>query len=136
MANVITVSHLVIKKLLNQHIDYNFSFFFLEVYTYKISESDVAPMFKIIEQPNDFAKTVRSISNNAELNNSQKSRLEFWNIFNGVIELRGKPFNKHKATTGHWYTVAIGSSKCNLSIDLVNKDNKNTCKGEIIKLLN
>lgn len=61
MANVITVSHLMIKKWLNQHTDYNPSFFFLEVHTYKISESDVAPMFKIIEQPNDFAKAVRSI---------------------------------------------------------------------------
>ena len=109
---------------LNQHTDDNLSFFLLEVHTYKIGESDVAPMFKIIEQPNDFAKTVRSISNNAELNSSQKSRLEFWNMFNDVIELRGKPFNKHKATTDHWYTVAIGSSKCNLSIDLVNKDNR------------
>lgn len=109
---------------LNQHTDDNLSFFLLEIHTYKIGESDVAPMFKIIEQPNDFAKTVRSISNNSELNNSQKSRLEFWNMFNDVIELRGKPFNKHKATTDHWYTVAIGSSKCNLSIDLVNKDNR------------
>ena len=36
----------------------------------------------------------------------------------------GRPINKHKATTDHWYTVAIGSSQCHISIDLVNREHK------------
>ena len=35
---------------------------------------------------------------------------------------RGKPFNVRKATTDHWYDVAIGSSEAHIAIDLVNKD--------------
>ena len=41
-----------------------------------------------------------------------------------VIDAKGKPFNKRKATTDHWYNVAIGSSEASISIDLVNKEHK------------
>lgn len=45
-------------------------------------------------------------------------------MFNDVIDQRGKPFNKHKPSTDHWYTVAVGSSQCHISIELVNKEHK------------
>ena len=43
---------------------------------------------------------------------------------NEILEERGKPFNKRKATTDHWYSIAMGSSECHISIDLVNKEHK------------
>ena len=48
------------------------------------------------------------------------------NTRNGFVinPQRGKPFNKRKATTDHWYSVAVGSSECQISIDLVNKEHK------------
>lgn len=58
------------------------------------------------------------------MNESQSRRLEFWTQFNEILEERGKPFNKRKATTDHWYSVALGSSECHLSIDLVNREHK------------
>ena len=58
------------------------------------------------------------------MNESQGYRLEFWTQFNDILEQRGKPFNKRKATTDHWYSVAVGSSECQISIDLVNKEHK------------
>lgn len=109
---------------LNKHTDDEISFFLLEVHAYKIGDSDPAPQFNIIEQPNDFVKTVKTVANNNELNESQKQRLEFWTQFNDVVESKGKPFNKRKATIDHWYNVAIGSSEANISIDLVNKEHK------------
>lgn len=109
---------------LNKHTDDEISFFLLEVHAYKIGDSAPAPQFKIIEQPNDFVKTVKAIAKNADLNESQKSRLEFWTQFNEVIDTKGKPFNKRKATTDHWYNVAIGSSEASIAIDLVNKEHK------------
>lgn len=109
---------------LNKHTDDEISFFLLEVHAYKIGSSDPAPQFNIIEQPNDFAKTVKAVAKTTDLNESQKSRLEFWTQFNDVIDTKGKPFNKRKASTDHWYSVAIGSSEANISIDLVNKEHK------------
>lgn len=109
---------------LNKHTDEDLSFFLVEVHAYKIGESDPAPQFKIIEQPNDFVKSVKSISKNSDLSDSERNRLEFWTQLNEILEERGKPFNKRKATTDHWYSIAMGSSECHISIDLVNKEHK------------
>ncbi|MCQ2230360.1 MAG: DUF4268 domain-containing protein [Paludibacteraceae bacterium] len=109
---------------LNKHTDKDLSFFLIEIHAYTIDGSKPAPYFKIIEQPNDFAKQLRSMSGTGELNESQNKRLEFWTQFNERIEKKGNPFNKRKATTDHWYSVAVGSSKCHISIDLVNREHK------------
>lgn len=109
---------------LNKHTDDEISFFLMEVHAYKIGDSDPAPQFKIIEQPNDFVKIVKAVSKNSDMNESQKNRLEFWTQFNEVVDSKGKPFNKRKATTDHWYNVAIGSSEACITIDLVNKEHK------------
>ena len=109
---------------LNKHTDDDISFFLVEIHAYTIDDSSPAPMFKIIEQPNDFAKTVKAIAQKGELSSAETHRLEFWTQFNDVIDQRGKPFNKRKASSDHWYTVAIGSSQCYISIDLVNKEHR------------
>ena len=109
---------------LNKHTDDSISFFLIEIHAYKIGDSEPAPQFKIIEQPNDFIKTVMRVAQNKGMNESQRYRLEFWTQFNDILEQRGKPFNKRKATTDHWYSIAVGSSECQISIDLVNKNHK------------
>ena len=109
---------------LNNHTDDNLAFFLIEIHAYTIGDSNTAPMFKIIEQPNDFARSVKAAAVNGELSEAQQRRQEFWTMFNDVLDQRGRPFNKRKATTDHWYNVAIGSSQCAISIDLVNKEHK------------
>ena len=109
---------------LNKHTDDGLAFFLIEVHAYKIGNSDPAPQFTIIEQPNDFAKIVKAVSKNSGISDTEKCRLEFWTRFNEVLEERGKPFNKRKPTTDHWYSIAMGSSECQISIDLVNKEHK------------
>lgn len=109
---------------LNKHTGDDLAFFLIEIHAFTIGDSKPAPQFRIIQQPNEFAKMVKEISKNTDLNESQTYRLEFWNMFNNAIDERDKPFNKHKPSTDPWYTVAIGSSKCHISIDLVNKENR------------
>ena len=109
---------------LNKHTDDDVAFFLIEIHAYRIGDSDPAPMFKIIEQPHDFARSVKAAVTKGELSEAQIKRQEFWTQFNEVLDSRGKPFNKRKATTDHWYSVGIGSSRCYISIDLVNKQHK------------
>ena len=109
---------------LNKHTDEDLSFFLIEIHAYKIGESLPAPQFKIIEQPNDFAKAMKKISGSGELSVSQDGRLNFWTKFNEFVDANGKPFNKRKATTDHWYNVAIGTSQAYIQIDLVNKEHR------------
>ena len=53
----------------------------VEVHAYTIGESLPAPYFKIIEQPNDFSKTVKSITKSGDLSAAQEARLDFWTRF-------------------------------------------------------
>lgn len=78
-------------------------------------------MFKIIEQPNDFVNNIKAIEKSNTMNESMARRVEFWTRFNEILTEKGLPFNKRKASTDHWYDVAVGSSKCHVEIDLVNK---------------
>lgn len=107
---------------LNNNTNTNLNFFLIELHAYKIGNSLPAPKFEVIEAPNDFIKNNKANSVSGQMNKSESERLEFWNQFNNVVIERGKPFNIRKATTDHWYDVAIGTSEAHITITLVNKD--------------
>lgn len=108
---------------LNEHTDENVNFFLLELHAYRIGNSPYAPRFEIIEQPNDYKKSVKTNNQGGEVERaSRTSRFEFWTKFNDVISRRNKPFAQRKPGTDHWYDVAIGTSKAHVAVTLVNKD--------------
>ena len=109
---------------LNNHTDEKIGFFLIELHAYKIGDSLPAPKFEVIEQPNDFIKTNKSSSATSEDSRRAVERKEFWTRFNEVIVEEGKPFNVRKATTDHWYDIAIGTSEAHIAINLVNKDHQ------------
>lgn len=107
---------------LNNNTVQDINFFLIELHAYQIGDSDYAPMFQIVEQPNDFIKESKSQKSTDTLNKSQSERLEFWTQFNDHVIARGKPFNIHKAGSAHWYDVSVGTSGVKISIALINKD--------------
>ena len=109
---------------LNNNSSEEIGFFLIELHAYKINDSLPAPMFKVVEKPNNFTKTSKQNYSDKELNRSQNERLMFWEEFNTVIVSKGKPFSVRKPTTDHWYDVAVGTSEAHLAINLVNKENK------------
>lgn len=106
---------------LNNNTANDISFFLIEIHAYRIGASEPAPKFEVVEKPNDFVKRSRAKVEDGDLNRSQSERLFFWEQFNQIVSSRGKPFNLRKATTDHWYDIAIGSSDAHIAIDLVNK---------------
>ena len=88
--------HISAIEWLNNHTDEDVSFFLIEIHAYQIGDSLPAPQFKIIEQPNDFSKTTKAAMNNRSLNESETNYLNFWTMFNDVLEEKGKPFTKCK----------------------------------------
>ncbi|MBQ3423007.1 MAG: DUF4268 domain-containing protein [Romboutsia sp.] len=109
---------------LNNNTNSRINFFLIELKAYTIEESVPVPFFNVIEKPNDFIKNTKVNAGSDNLNKTQSERLEFWNTFNEVLLDRGKPFNIRKATTDHWYDVAIGTSLAHVCITLVNKESK------------
>ena len=109
---------------LNNHTDEKIGFFLIELHAYKIGDSLPAPKFEVVEEPNGFIKTNKTASTNSDENKSAAERLEFWTLFNQKIIEKGKPFNVRKASTDHWYDVAIGTSEAHIAINLVNKEHQ------------
>lgn len=107
---------------LNNNTTNEINFFLIEIHAYKIGDSEPAPKFEVVEKPNDFVKRSKNKTEDSDLNKSQSERLLFWEQFNQIVINRGKPFNVRKATTDHWYDIAVGSSEAHIAIDLVNKD--------------
>ncbi len=108
---------------LNNNTNSDINFFLIEIHAYKIGDSEPAPMFEVVEKPNDFVKHSKAPNADKELNKSQSERLIFWEQFNQVVISRGKPFNLRKATTDHWYDIALGTSDAHVAIDLISKGN-------------
>lgn len=107
---------------LNNNTSDDLSFFLLELHAYKIGDSYPAPKFEIVEKPNGFIKASKKTKTSGDIGKAEAERLEFWEAFNDAIIRNGKPFNVRKATTDHWYDVAIGTSEAHISITLVNKE--------------
>lgn len=108
---------------LNNNSSKDVNFFLIEIHAYSIGESDPAPKFEVIEKPNDFTKKDRMSKKSDELNKTQSERLFFWEQFNQTLVSYGRPFNERKASTNHWYDVAIGGTRdAHLVIVLLNKD--------------
>ncbi len=108
---------------LNNNTVSDINFFLIEIHAYRIGDSDLAPKFEVIEKPNDFVKRSKTIDRkDGEMNKNQAAKLYFWEEFNKIVIQRGKPFNPRKATTNHWYDIAIGSSEAHIAINLVNKE--------------
>ncbi len=107
---------------LNNNTNKELNFFLIELHAYKIGDSLPAPKFETIEKPNGFIKNSKENNGDNAMNKSQSERLEFWTMFNEIISQRNKPFNIRKATTDHWYDVAIGTSDAHIGINLVNKE--------------
>lgn len=108
---------------LNNNTATSINFFLIEIHAYQIGDSLYAPKFEVVEKPNGFIKNAKSQSGSGEYNKSQSERLEFWTRFNEVLVERGKPFNVRKASTDHWYDVAIGVTGVHVAMNLVNKEN-------------
>ena len=108
---------------INNNTNKKIGFFLLELHAYKIGDSLPAPKFEVIEMPNDFIKNSKIGTGETPLNKSQSERLEFWTLFNEMLIKKGKPFSLRKPSSGHWYSIALGTSDAHLGIVLINKEN-------------
>lgn len=106
---------------LNNHTDDEVGFFLCEIHLYRIGSSKPAVKFEVIEKPNDWTKTVKKKDS---INPSEQFRLEYWQEFNEYAFANTQyshAFNRRKPTTDHWMNLSIGSSACNIVIDLIRK---------------
>lgn len=103
---------------LNQHTDSNIGFFLVEIELWQINDSLLAPKFNVVEKPNDWAKTMKSIEGMSE---TDRLKLEFWQSFNARMENNPdfqREFNLRKPQPCHWYDLSLGTSAYYISLNI------------------
>lgn len=110
-----------IEYLNNNTVD-GIGLFLIEIQLWSIDGSAPAVKFNVVEQPNDWTKAAKQPSSGSG-GEAVQIKYSYWSDFNdNVTAIRPdylKSFRLHKPSSDHWYSVAIGSSKANLSM-LVN----------------
>lgn len=103
---------------LNQHTDSNIGFFLVEIELWQINDSLLAPKFNVVEKPNDWAKTMKSIEGMSE---TDRLKLEFWQAFNDQMSTNSdfqREFNLRKPQPCHWYDLSLGTSSYYISLNI------------------
>lgn len=110
----------------NRNNSENISFFLVQIEVYRIGESDPAPKFKIICEPNNWGKTVKSSGTGDAVSATKLMQMEFWEGLKSYAATSGTEvgFN-HTPQPKHWFNISMGTSRCHIALTI------NTQKGYI-----
>ena len=120
--------HLQAIQWLNQHTDSNIGFFLICIELWQIDNSKYAPVFNVVEKPNDWAKTMKSAEGMSEM---QKLKLNYWQSFVDVMSDNPSftnDFNIRKAAPHHWYALSLHSSIYHLGLTVSTQKNTIGCE--------
>jgi hypothetical protein len=110
----------------NRNISENISFFLVQIEVYRIGQSEPAPKFNIICEPNNWGKAVRSSASGDSVSDTKLMQLEFWEGLKAYASSKqGNVSFSHTPKPRHWYSIAMGTSKCKIALTI------NTQKGYI-----
>src|SRR5258708_6773024 len=105
-----TDEHRAALDWLNEHTDENINFFGLEIELWKIGNSDVAPKFNIVSQPNDWSRSVQAAAKETgQITEHKHIQLRFWIAFRDFME-KNSQVRCQKPYPQHWLYHPIGTS--------------------------
>jgi hypothetical protein len=103
----------------NRNMHENISFFLVQVEVYRIGDSDAAPKFNIISEPNNWGKTIKKSTAGDAVSATKLLQMEFWEgLKNYATSRKMKLSLTHTPQPKHWYNVAIGTSRCHIGLTL------------------
>ena len=101
---------------LNQHTDSSFGFFLVEIELWSIGDSLPAPRFSVVEQPNEWTKTIKL---NEGLSETERVKLSYWTKYREIAKSTPeflKVFNPQKPSKDHWTTLRCGTSAYHIAL--------------------
>jgi len=103
----------------NHNMPESISFFLVQIEVYKIGDSDPAPKFNIICEPNNWSKTVKKSSKGDDVSDLKLLQKEFWEGLRSLgASLSSKVTFDRAPRAQHWYDVSIGTSRCHLALTI------------------
>lgn len=95
-----------------------YRFFGLEIELWQIGDSLVAPRFNIVSLPNNWAKSLASVTDNKTKSQTKLKQMEYWDGLQSVMNaLNGPVSGNRKPQPQHWMSYAIG--RTGFSLDAV-----------------
>lgn len=88
-----------------------FDFFAVEVEALKIGDSDPAPFFRVVAQPNNWSRAVDArVTADQHLAERHMVRMDYWNSFSEFLKGKDPTFSVRKNNKDHWHEFKVGRS--------------------------
>ena len=116
--------HRAAVKWLNENSSDDIGFFLLEIAVWRIGSSEYAPMFRVIEKPNEWTRQART---NTVLTPTKEIQLSFWTQFMEYAmqqERFSRLFNSRLPKPQHWLDLAAGSADYHISLTVDTRKKK------------
>ena len=113
---------------LNEHTDDQTYFFLVKMEAWRIGDSNVAPKFNIVSQPNDWAKAIKAGDGRRDLTETKLLQLDYWLKMKEYAAENSKIRFGNKARPQHWYDISMGRSDSHISLTLNKFNGLITCK--------
>ncbi|MCL2182798.1 MAG: DUF4268 domain-containing protein [Chitinispirillia bacterium] len=126
----ITEEHRKAIDWLNENTNDDTHFFGIEIELWKIDGSNPAPQFNIICRPNEWAKSVKNASSSSsrDMTEMKSLQLEFWNYLKEYFNQKHTILRLRTPRAQHWYSIAIGKSKFQISLTVNSFQNRLGCE--------
>lgn len=121
VATSFTADHLSAIKWLNDHTEEGYSFFAVKVKVVQIGQSDLAPVFEVIERPNEWERQLHAVAAGGGRSELAQKRFDFWNAFVDAVPGERERNGDASYTSNRWRKL----SEPNLMISMF------TAKGSV-----
>jgi hypothetical protein len=82
----------------------------------------------VVCSPNEWAKSVKASSSSTKMTGTKLLQQEFWSSLKDYMENNNTFLRLQKPRPQHWYSIAVGRSKFNISITVNTQKNKLGCE--------
>ncbi|MEB3237440.1 MAG: DUF4268 domain-containing protein [Candidatus Sericytochromatia bacterium] len=103
--------HVAALEFLNQHTTEELDFFAVEVELWRIGDSPMAPAFKPVVRPNDWAKVGQQSARLASsMTTTKQLQLRFWAEWAEWLKAKGSKLRPNKGRPQAWLIIPLGRS--------------------------
>lgn len=117
----------------NRHMPTEISFYLVQVALWQIGESEPAPKFSIVSEPNRWARTLKSAATQERGGTSDLRLIQqrFWQAFKDHVNSGGNKLGLNLGKTPrpqHWYEMSFGTSKGHISFTVNSRQKQIGCE--------
>jgi len=113
----------------NRHMPEEINFFLVLTEVYKIGDSDPAPHFTVVCEPNQWGKALVKSATGDSVSNLKLQQQQFWEGLKEYAEDANLSLNLgQKSRPQHWYNISFGTSRCHIVLRLNSQKKYISCE--------